>query len=110
MLRFRPEVQIRRLDERLATILREAAYWSETANVDVEINSIDDPAPDRSPATLHGRSLAVDLDTIGDKPADLHALADSLRVWLDPQYDILLESDHVHVEWDARRGPLRRTF
>lgn len=108
MIRFKPEVRIRRFRRELADVLEEASYWSLVERVDVEINSVDDSAPDRSATTLHGSSLAVDLDTAGDKATDTRALADHLRRTLPPGYDVILESDHVHVEWDMKRPVLRK--
>ena len=109
MIRFKPEVRIWYFSERLADVFECASVWSLKSRVDVEVNSINDPAPNRVPDSLHPFDLAVDLDTVGDRAADTEALADYLRRWLVPQYDVLFEGNHVHVEWDARRGPLRNT-
>src|SRR5262249_55424995 len=107
-LRFKPEVRITYLTEQLTTVLLLASLWSLRTRIDVEVNSIDDGAPGRVGNTLHGYSLAVDLDTVGDKQPELDELAEYLRRTLNPQYDCVWEGNHVHVEWDARRGPLMR--
>lgn len=107
-LRFKPEVRIVDLSARIAGVLELAALWSLRTRVDVEVNSIDDGAFGRLQNTLHGFSLAVDLDTVGDKQDDLEELAEYLRRTLDPQYDVVWEGDHIHVEWDVHRGPLMR--
>jgi len=106
MLRFKPSVRIRFVNQPLVGVLALAAMWSLRAGVDVDVNSVDDPAPDRAPTTLHGDSLAVDLDTDGDRTADLRSLATFLRRTLERPYDIVFEGDHVHVEWDVARGAL----
>jgi len=108
VIRFKPEVRIRRFTSQLGEILALASTYSALERIEIEVNSIDDTAPNRSPTTLHGYGLAIDLDTANDKPQELEPLAEFLRRTLDPQYDVLLEGNHVHVEWDARRGPLRR--
>lgn len=102
-VRFKPEVRIVDLPPQLADVLRLAALWSLRSRVDVEINSIDDGAGVHMIGSLHGLSLAVDLDTVGDKNPDIEQLAEFLRRTLDPQYDLVFEGNHVHVEWDAHR-------
>jgi hypothetical protein len=106
MLRFKPEVRIVHFTAQLHEVLALATLWSLIVRVDVEVNSIDDGAPIHMSGSLHGKSLAVDLDTVGDKPADTAALGERMRVSLPPQYDVVFEGDHVHIEWDAHRGPL----
>lgn len=108
MLRFKPEVRIIYFDKRLSDVLAHCTLWSLRTRIDVEVNAIDERPSQHSPTTLHGQSLAIDLDTVDDRRADTEALADYLRRQLSPQYDVLFEGDHVHVEWDARRGPLRK--
>jgi hypothetical protein len=107
-IRFRPEVRIVYLTEQLSQVFLIAALWSLRTRVDVEISSVDDGPAVHQDGTLHGYSLAVDLDTVGDKQLDADELAGYLRIALDPQYDIVWEGDHVHVEWDVHRGPLMR--
>lgn len=107
MLRFKPEVRISYLDDRLATLFAGACLWSLRARVDVEVNSVEDGASVHMTGSLHAYSLAVDFDTVGDKRADTLALAEWFRRQLPPQFDVIFEGDHVHVEWDARRPALR---
>jgi hypothetical protein len=73
----------------------------------VQVNSIADPAPGRTPNTLHPFDLAVDIEPIGNATAQRRALADWFRRLLADGFDVVLESDHVHVEWDMRRAPLQ---
>lgn len=108
MLRFASTVRIEFLGHPLTQILASACIWSMRARVDVAVNSVDDTAPGRSSATLHGDSLAVDLDTAGDRPDDLKRLGEYLRHQLAPGFDVVLEADHVHVEYDAHRPPLSK--
>lgn len=106
MLRFKPEVRIRTLTPQLAEMLTAAALWSEHVRVDVEINSVNDGDAIHQKDSLHGYDLAVDLDTVGDRRDDLVLLHRFLHRVMPPQYDVVWEQDHVHVEWDARRGKL----
>lgn len=107
MLRVKPDVRIVEFTTPLAQAFAAATSWSLRTRIDVEVNSVDDDAAGRGASTLHGASLAVDLDTAGDRPADTHALAEHLRRALPPGFDVVLEGDHVHVEYDLHRPPLR---
>lgn len=104
MLRFKPEVRISYLDERLACPLTLATVWSLRNRIDVEVNSIEDGASVHMTGSLHGYGLAIDFDTTGDKRPDLESLAEWFRRHLPPQYDVVFEGDHVHVEWDTHRA------
>ncbi len=108
MIRFKPEVRIGIFTERLGDVLYHATLWSLAARLDVEVNSVNDGPGVHQATSLHYFNLAIDLDTVGDKEVDTLALAEWLRRWLHPQYDVVFEGDHVHVEWDARRAPLRK--
>jgi hypothetical protein len=108
MLRFKPEVRIRVFRAELAGVLLEASLWSLLERVDVEVNSIDDSVHGLTGPTLHGSSLAIDLDTVGDKASDTHALGEYLRRALPAGYDVIFEGDHMHIEYDTHRPPLRK--
>jgi len=107
MLRFKPEVRIVHLTAALADVLSAATFWSLRQRIDIEVNSIDDGAGVHLPNSRHGQSLAVDLDTVGDKIEDTRALAEFLWRALPAGYDVVFERDHVHVEYDAHRPPMR---
>ncbi len=106
MLRFKPEVRISLLTDRLVEPLAAACAWSVRRGIDVEINSIEDGAGVHMPTSLHAFGLAIDLDTVGDRQADTFSLAEWLRRVLPPGFDVVFEGDHVHVEYDAHRPPL----
>lgn len=108
MLRFKPEVRIGDFDERLYVVLRECCQWSYRKNIDVEINSIEDGAGVHMATSLHQFGLAVDIDTVGDKPADTQSIAEWMRRRLPAGYDVVFESNHVHVEYDPHRPALTK--
>lgn len=108
MIRFKPEVRISYLDERIATPLALACVWSLRTRVDVELNSIEDGAAVHMTGSLHGYGLALDFDTVGDKSPDLESLGEWFRRQLPVEYDVVYEGDHIHVEWDAHRSPLTK--
>lgn len=105
MIHFKPEVQIRIWNTVLTDVILQASLWSLRSGVNVEVNSIDDGQ--HGVNSLHGSSLAVDLDTDGDKPADLENLYQHLRRAMSSAYDVIHEGDHVHVEWDVKRKESR---
>jgi hypothetical protein len=105
-VRFKPEVRLGYLDARLADVLQACCTWSTQMRIEIEINSINDGPGVHMKGSLHYVNLAIDIDTVGDKPDDLAALAEFLRQWMAPQYDVLFEGTHVHVEWDAHRAAL----
>lgn len=103
MLRFEPTFRIGVLHVEIAVILHHASIWSRLAKVDLVVNSGSDGTHGKG--TLHPWDLAVDLDTEGDRPADTEQLYGYLARILPLDYDVILEKDHVHVEFDARRRP-----
>jgi len=67
----------------------------------VYVTSIDDKQ--HGATTLHGWSLAVDLGVAGNVVAQLEKLHGFLARYLPLEYDVILERDHVHVEFDTHR-------
>lgn len=55
--------------------------------------------------SLHYKGLAADIRT-RDIPADLlRAVHGSLSSVLSPMgFDVILEKDHIHIEWDSKHG------
>ena len=109
MIRFKPEVRVGHFNAHLFVVLEAASWWSVLHKVDVQVTSINDPAAGRVANSLHSFDLAVDLDPLSDTPSDRQSLADHFGRHLDPQFDVVFERDHVHVEYDTRRGPLRQS-
>lgn len=101
MLRFKPEVRIEFFDDRAGLVLHYASVWSLSTKIDVEVNSGKDST--HTAGSLHPHDLAWDLDTDGDKPEHLPLLARYLANRLPAGYDVVLEVDHVHVEFDTHR-------
>lgn len=53
--------------------------------------------------TLHQRGLALDFRTRDLKTiAVVTAVAGQLRAALSPAYDVVVEKDHVHLEFDPK--------
>ena len=55
--------------------------------------------------SLHYKGKAVDLRTRNLPPNDLGVILKALKARLEPQgFDVVLESDHIHVELDVKPG------
>jgi len=105
MLAFKPEVRIGHFNAHLWGALETASRWSLATRQDVIVTSINDPAPGRVADTLHPFDLAIDLEPVNRQADTRRDLAERFRRELDPQYDVLLESDHIHIQWNTRRSP-----
>jgi hypothetical protein len=97
-----PYVKIAVFDYRTYQLFETADRWSVIYEKVVDINAVDNGK--HSATTLHGFSLAWDLDVDKDIKADLVSLAEYLKMRLPPPYEIVIEADHVHVEWDTHKG------
>lgn len=102
MLRFGPGVFCRVFRLELALVLHHAAVWALLTRVPVDVNSLADRK--HGAKSQHPYDCAVDLDTAGDRLEHARQLGEYLSRVLGPHYDIVIESDHVHVEFDAGRA------
>lgn len=105
MLRFEPNVRIHYVTAELLPILLNASMWSNRMGIAVVVNSIDDGT--HGARTRHGLSNTVDLDTEGDRAEDLESLFQYMRKVMPEGYDVVHETDHVHVERDPKRAEYR---
>lgn len=109
MIHFKQEVEIRSFSYALMPIFINASMWSDRTGISVHISSIDDGAHPGSTTntTDHGLSLAVDMNVDTLKPADLENLYQYLRKTMPRDYDVIAETDHVHIQWDVHRPEQR---
>lgn len=54
-----------------------------------------------SPSSLHYADLAVDV-RLPKQMEKIDRVVAKLKVRLGPDYDIVLEKDHLHAEWDLK--------
>lgn len=86
----------------LYAIIIAEQVWKEQ-NLDLWITSVSDSVGDRVKTSLHPSGLAFDmriLPKLGHNDTINKLLADNLRTRLGPQYDVVLETDHIHCEFD----------
>ncbi len=57
------------------------------------------------PNSLHYSGQALDLRTNNLPPQAVQSIVDRLKEALGAQFDVVLESDHIHLEWDVKEKP-----
>lgn len=65
------------------------------------ITSIFDSHDDR-PKSLHHKGYAVDLRTRHLRTGEGDIIKNKIQVWLGGAYDVILEKDHIHMEFDPK--------
>lgn len=80
-----------------AAIKCEAVY--EKYGAELVITSAKDGK--HGPKSLHYEGLALDLRSRNLNGREMFVVAD-LKLALGPDYDVVLEADHIHVEYDAK--------
>ena len=58
------------------------------------------------PNSLHYMGQALDLRTRHLNEQGLQAVFHKLKEALGEQFDVVLESDHIHLEWDVPEKPI----
>ena len=66
------------------------------------ITSINDSK--HSATSLHYSGSAIDLRTTTLDPSyDWNSVVTDIRIRLNKHYDVILEKDHIHLEWQPKR-------
>jgi conjugal transfer mating pair stabilization protein TraG len=55
--------------------------------------------------SLHYQDRALDFRTRDLSPVDVQRWAAAIRSRLGPDYDVVIESDHIHIEHDPKGTP-----
>lgn len=99
MVRIKHDVDLRRIQAPMAVALVVAAsVYSELGNVDTLVTS--GAEGQHMAGSLHYVGLALDLRL--PSPATVARVVALLKDALGPQYDVVLEKDHIHVEFDPK--------
>ncbi len=93
-------VKARGLQPEIALAVAEAREIYRGMGVEIVITSLLDGK--HSKKSLHYKGLAVDLRTRHLSPSDRALVMARLREALGDEYDVVLESDHLHVEFDPK--------
>lgn len=98
MLSFKPSTRLRGVAPELvlAVVACERVYAKH--GYELVVTSVTDG--DHKPGSLHHIGCAVDLRL---PPTDPPAMVAALRNALGIEFDVVLEKDHIHVEYDPKR-------
>lgn len=80
-----------------------SAIYREKASVPCVITSASDGK--HGPNSLHYKGLALDLRTSSMRPEQRSQVHIALQSALGPQFDVVLEDDHIHLEFDPKDMP-----
>lgn len=94
-------VDLRGLQPQMAVAYTIAAivFW-EKAGASCWITSASDST--HGPNSLHYKGKALDLRTKHLRSEQVHPVYTELKAALGGQFDVVLESDHIHVEFDPK--------
>jgi len=101
-----PYVKINVFDFRTHDLLEELSNWSQLTGTSVNINAIDNGThgDGGTKFTFHGKSLAWDVSPTTTYGQEYASLAKHLQMRLPPPYQVVIEKDHIHIEWDTVLG------
>lgn len=77
-----------------------SALYQRHCNVPCVITSASDGK--HGPNSLHYKGRALDLRTYNLPTASVSLVVQSLKDALGSQFDVVLESDHIHIEFDPK--------
>jgi len=99
-VKLKPEVNPSALRPELLLALVIAERIFQEFNYDFVVTSLNDSI--HSDTSLHYAGAAVDLRTRHMKD-DKHIVTEKIRSSLTKDYDVILELDHIHIEYQPRR-------
>ena len=98
MLSIKPGVTLNRLSPQIVLAVMIANEVYKKHGADLVITSGDDGK--HLPHSLHYQGHAVDLRIWTIAPSKVPHVVKDLRNALGANYDVVLESDHIHIEYD----------
>jgi hypothetical protein len=95
-------VNLRGVETQLVFAIVIVAEAYREAGFDLTITSVCDGK--HMEGSLHGKGLAVDFrtKTAGISQEEAEDIADTIRHALGPQFDVVVEADHIHLEFDPK--------
>ena len=90
------------LQPEILLAILEAREIYRALEVDLVITSLRDGK--HMKGSLHYKGLAVDLRTRDLCPINRATATRRLKGALGPEYDVVLESDHIHIEFDPKES------
>ena len=100
-MKLKEGVTIQGISNEMLFALQAIAPIIETYGVQFVITSCTDG--EHSAKSLHYHGRAIDIRTRDFDPADIAVVALSMRRALGAEFDVVVESTHIHVEFDPKR-------
>jgi len=101
-LRIKEDVQLLGIQPQVVlAIVTAQALWEKYGAQELTVTSVTEGRHSRT--SLHYAGFAVDLRIHGIPVGYRQALRDELAERLGPEFDVILEEDHIHVEWQPKR-------
>lgn len=97
-LSIKPGVRVRGISNEILLAIMVAQSVFENFKEDMTITSITDG--DHKSGSLHHTGEAIDLRSRDIDPTALVQIAAQLRQHLGGSFDVILETDHIHIEYD----------
>jgi hypothetical protein len=102
LIRIKGGVDVGGLRAEIVLAICIASNVFEAFGVDCVITSVFDGVHKKD--SLHDDGLAVDLRTRDLPPASVTIVAAQIRACLWRQYQVVVERDHMHIEFDPKQG------
>jgi len=95
------DVELKDLAPQLALALIMANEVYDEYGIDMVVTSANDS--NHSGTSLHYSGQAVDLRTRTANSGDRQDIRDKVKAKLNVDFDVILESDHIHLEYQPKR-------
>ena len=102
MIHIKPGVSLASLKPQMVLLIAIADGVFAKRNVECIVTSADEGTHGRGSA--HFTGFAVDLRTRTLEPGDRSQVAHEIRYAAGESYDIVLEGDHIHCEYQPKKG------
>ena len=100
-MRYKQGVKLTDLIPQLLAGLLVCQYvYEKLYAVELVVTSIDDSK--HGAGSLHPKGAAADLRTRTLKPEQIPVVLSAIRERLTPEFDIIFEGDHFHIEYDPK--------
>ncbi len=100
MIRIKPGVRIEGIRPEIIMAINVAEALYTLHNTELVINKVTDRP--HSPGSLHYIGQAVDLRISDLSRGEVGAIATELRIALGRQFNVVVKSDHIHVEFQPK--------
>lgn len=101
MIHFKSTVDFRILQPQTVLAIMVADQQLPSPALSTFITSICDDAPGRLPTSLHKTGFAIDIRLLATDSLNQAWVANIKRI-LDHDYDVILEKDHIHIEFQPK--------